>query len=74
MTNIEKTIVSAYTGILMGDFNLMHKYIEDKLGRPVFTHELGNEAVWEEIRGKVYPDFIDVIKGKYDSKVWEEEE
>ena len=72
MTNAEKAILSAYTGILMGDFDLMHRYIEYKMGRQVFTHELGNKSVQDEIHKRVRPDFIDVMKGKYDSKVWED--
>ena len=40
MTLDEKIVVSAYTGYLMCDFNEVHRYIENLLGRPVFTHEL----------------------------------
>ena len=40
MTKREAAIVSAYTGVLIGDFDEVHKYIEELLGRPVFTHEL----------------------------------
>lgn len=36
----EAVIVSAYTGVLIGDFNEMHRYIEEIMGRQVFTHEL----------------------------------
>lgn len=39
MTNKEKIIVSAYTGTLMCDFSDLHEYIEEKMGRPVWTHE-----------------------------------
>ena len=58
MTNQERVIVSAYTGYLMCDFSDMHQYIEDKLGRPVWTHEMAEKATWEEIRRAVRPDFI----------------
>ena len=44
MTKQEKIVVSAYTGVLMCDFKDVHKYIEEKMGRPVFTHELGFES------------------------------
>lgn len=43
MTYLERIIVSAYTGYLMCDFPDMHKYIEDKLGRPVWTHEMAKK-------------------------------
>ena len=61
MTDKEKAIVSAYTGITMlnGEkFQIFHKYIEDILGRPVFTHELGNELVFAEIKEKSRADFL----------------
>lgn len=40
MTIAEKIVVSAYTGYLMCDFDLMHQYIEKVMGRPVWTHEM----------------------------------
>lgn len=46
----EKIIVSAYTGYLMCNFDDMHKYIESVMGRPVLTHELARESMWDEIR------------------------
>lgn len=58
MTKQEKIIVSAYTGVLMCSFEDMHKYIEEKLGRPVWTHELASDAVESEIKAAVKPDFI----------------
>ena len=58
MTKEERLIVSAYTGFLMCDFDDMHKYIEEKLGRPVWTHELADNKVLKEIREKIKPDFL----------------
>ena len=60
MTNKEKIIVSAYTGVLMCDFDEMHRYIEEKLKRPVWTHELGNEKVIEKIRDAIRSDFLSI--------------
>ena len=64
MTKREKIIVSAYTGYLMCEFQDMHEYIEEKLGRPVWTHELGSDEVWKEIREAVYDDFIALCKSE----------
>ena len=61
MTDKEKAIVMAYTGVAMlsGDkFSIFHEYIEFLLGRPVFTHELANEWVWNEIKEKSKDDFL----------------
>lgn len=59
MTDKEKAIVMAHTGICMlsGDkFQIFHKYVEDIMGRPIMTHEIG----WLEnaIKEKSKADFI----------------
>ena len=56
----------AYTGVsmLIGDkFSIFHKYIEDILGRPIWTHELANPSIWEEIKEKSRKDFLDLCSG-----------
>jgi len=62
MTEKEKIIVSTYTGILMTDFSKVHEYIEKKLDRPVWTHEMAFESVQEEIKEKCKDDFLDLCK------------
>lgn len=62
MTKDEKLIVSAYTGVLMCDMGDFQKYIEDVLGRPVWTHELADHNVVEEIKAKVKDDFLALCK------------
>ena len=59
MTDKEKAIVMAYTGICMlaGDkFRIFHKYVEDIMGRPVYTHEIGLLA--DTIKEKAEADFM----------------
>lgn len=58
MTKQERIIVSAYTGYLMCDFSDMHKYIEEKLGRPVWTHEMAYKEIQNEIRAATKKDFL----------------
>ena len=62
MTKQEKIVVSAYTGVLMCDFSDLHEYIEKKLGRPVWTHELASEELQKEIRQKTKDDFLELCK------------
>lgn len=62
MTKEEKIIVSAYTGVLMCNFSDMHEYIEKKLGRPVWTHELADEKVWDEIHAATKADFLELCE------------
>lgn len=58
MTKREAAIVSAYTGVLIGDFNEMHRYIEEIMGRQVFTHELS--YISDEITKKSKNDFMNI--------------
>jgi hypothetical protein len=61
MTDHEKAVVMAYTGVTMlkGDkFQVFHKYVEDLLGRPVFTHELADDKTSAEIKKKSRNDFL----------------
>ena len=62
MTKQEKIIVSVYTGTLMCDFGDVHEYIEKKLGRPVYTHELADKNIQKEIEEKSKEDFLEICK------------
>lgn len=57
MTDREKAIVMAYTGISMleGDkLNAFYRYLTELYGRPVYTHEL----IALDIEHKSKPDFL----------------
>jgi hypothetical protein len=59
MTDREKAIVSAYTGVCMlkGDKKpIFYSYVEGILGRPVTTHEIVDLA--DEIKEKSKDDFM----------------
>ncbi len=58
MTLRERLIISAYTGVIMCDFDIFHKYITEVLDRPVFTPEFANPDVLEELKEKVKPEFL----------------
>lgn len=63
MNDYEKAVVMAYTGVVMltGDkLGIFHKYIEEKCGRPIWTHELASKKVWEEIKEKSENDFFEL--------------
>ena len=62
MTEQEKIIATAYTGIMfVDDFGRVHEYIEQKLGRPVWTHELALPGMHEKIQNAVKDDFLQMI-------------
>ena len=63
MTKRECAIVMAYTGVCMlsgFDIDLYYKYLEEKIGRAVYTHEL--PELEEEIKEKAKDDFLDLCR------------
>lgn len=58
MTKREAAIVSAYTGYLIGEFGDFHAYVEEVMGRPVFTHEFPRIA--DELKEKSKKDFMNI--------------
>jgi hypothetical protein len=39
----------------------VHKKAEELLGRPIWTHEFGTPDLWEELRNKAMPEFMQVV-------------
>lgn len=62
MTRKECAIVSAYTGILCGSFNDFHKYAEELMGRPIWTHEFVNKDLTNELKRLSKNDFCNLGK------------
>ena len=60
MTNREAVVISAYTGILMSKYSLYHKYVEELLGRPVYTDELCSEKIHNTIKDKAKDEFVEI--------------
>lgn len=60
MNKREAAIISAYTGVLIGTFDVLHKYIEEIMGRPVFTHELAEEEIFNKIKEFSKDDFMNI--------------
>ena len=69
MKDREKAIVMAYTGICMltGDkFQIFHKYVEDIMGRPIMTHEIG--FLEGAIKKKAEADFMALCEDESSSE------
>ena len=59
MTDREKAIVMAYTGVTMlkdDKLQIFYKYVEEIMGRPIWTHEMAQLA--DEIKEKSKADFM----------------
>lgn len=73
MTDREKAIVMAYTGICMlnGDkFDIFRKYAEELMGGPVYTHVFGFGKFSEELKRRATPDFIALCKDDNSVPKW----
>lgn len=58
MTKREAAIVSLYTGYLIGSFSDVQMLASELLGRPVFTHELVDEELQNEMMNRAKPLFV----------------
>lgn len=58
LTREQAAIIGVFTGFSCGPFSGVHEKAEKLLGRPVFTHEMGNPEIWEELKQKVKPEFL----------------
>ena len=66
ITDRERAIIMAYTGttMLAGDkLSIFYGYVEEKLGRPVFTHELAYIETQEELKDAARDDFLALCSG-----------
>lgn len=63
MTKEEAILLSSYTGVLLvPDFSDVHKFCEDTLGRPIWTHEFADQDVQKEIREKLRPQIMELVQ------------
>ena len=67
MTKRECAIVMAYTGYCMlsgDDLEIFNKYAEEKMGRPLYTHEYYTLA--KEIQKRAKEDFLELCRTAID--------
>jgi len=58
LTKEQAIIISGYTGFLICRFSDLHEDVEKRVGRPVWTHEFGDEDFFEEVKNLYHDDFI----------------
>ena len=67
MTLKERIIVECYTGYVMcvgEERKEVNKYIEEKMGHPVFTHQLGDRTFVDCLQKACKEDFLALCKGE----------
>ena len=65
MTDYEKAVVMAHTGVVMlkaEKFNIFHQYVEKIMGRPIYVHEMAYKEISDEIREKSKADFLRICE------------
>lgn len=63
MTKREAAIVSAYTGVMMGEFREMHKFVEEELlGKEVGTIMFTDHEFCKAIKELSRPYFIELCE------------
>ena len=60
MTPREAAIVTAYTTYLCGSFDSFRAYAEEKLGRPVYSHEMVGPTFWIALEEASKDDFLNL--------------
>ena len=69
LTEEQAAIITAFTGISCGPFELFHKYAQEKLDRPIWTHEFATEERMAEIKEASLEDFLSICcLQKYDNE------
>jgi hypothetical protein len=58
LTRDQAAIIGACTGIVCGPFSDVHQCAERLLGRPVFTHEMGDEQFWQRVKAAARDEFL----------------
>lgn len=58
LTKEQAIIVSGYTGFLICQFSDLQNDVEKRMGRPVWTHEFGDESFTEQVEDLYREDFI----------------
>lgn len=65
MTDREKAIVEAFTGVCMltGEKrNVFNKYVNEVMGKPIYTHELAYDCKRKELKEKSKDDFVELCR------------
>ncbi len=60
LTKEQAAIIGVYSGISCGPFSDIHELAEKLLNRPIFTHEMAFPEIWDQLREKVKPQFLEI--------------
>ena len=61
LTHKQALVLTGFTGVTCCSFGDFHGDVERRLGRPVFTHEFGNESFSEQLKELYRDDFMEIL-------------
>lgn len=62
LTKEQAVIITGYTGIMTcNKFSDFHEEVEKRMGRPVWTHEMGDKVFFNQIKELFREDFLSLI-------------
>lgn len=64
MTKREGAILTIYTGIMLGELDYVYKVLKEIEGRPVYTHEMGNQKFMNKMKEKVKDEFVFIMENQ----------
>ena len=65
MTKRECAVVMAYTGTCMlagDDLGIFYEYVQKIIGKPIWTLELADKQMQDEIKERAKPDFLELCR------------
>lgn len=63
LTKREALVLTAWTNhLLVQEFSDFHKFAEDTLGKPIWSHEFASEPIWGELKEKIEDEFIEILR------------
>lgn len=64
MTKHEGAVLTAFTGVLLCDFKIIHEYAEKLVGHPIMTHEMADPVLWNELKALSVADAKEIIRNQ----------
>lgn len=61
LTNEQAVILTGFTGITCCNFGDLQADVEKRLGRPVWTHEFGDESFADKVKELYREDFMSLL-------------
>lgn len=62
MTEHEKIVLTAYTGVMMvDDFSKFQRYADEKLGFATTTIDFARREIWDALKKACKDDFLEVV-------------